>query len=59
MPDVEGKLVDEAKAQLEALDLLVRVVIVPENEGSIVADQNPEPGETVQQGQQVTLYAAD
>jgi serine/threonine-protein kinase len=59
MPDVEGMLVEDAKAQLEALDLIVRVVILPENEGAIVADQTPEPGVEVEQGEQVTLYAAD
>jgi eukaryotic-like serine/threonine-protein kinase len=59
MPDVEGMLVEEAKSDLEALDLLVRVVVLPENNGSIVADQDPEAGATVEQGQQVTLYAAD
>jgi serine/threonine protein kinase/beta-lactam-binding protein with PASTA domain len=52
---VIGLTTAEATAQLEALDLTVRVVHLPSG-GDRVAGQDPKPGETVQQGQEVTIY---
>ncbi len=56
MPDVRGKDVDEAQAQLEALGLHVRRVPIPGAAEGKVVGQDPEPGQTVEQGDTVTLY---
>jgi eukaryotic-like serine/threonine-protein kinase len=58
MPNVEGKTEAEAVAQLEGLDLRVRVVRVPNSDGQQVVSQRPDPGTTVRQGGQVTIYVA-
>lgn len=56
MPSVIGKPSADAKAQLEALDLVVDVQPVPGSEGDIVVGQIPKAGTTVQQGDTVTIY---
>jgi serine/threonine-protein kinase len=56
MPSVIGKPSADARAQLEALDLVVNVTQVPGSEGDIVVGQIPKAGATVQQGDTVTLY---
>jgi beta-lactam-binding protein with PASTA domain len=56
MPNVIGKDADQAKAQLEALGLTVKEVQVPGSIGNKVVGQKPDPGVTVQQGQEVTIY---
>jgi eukaryotic-like serine/threonine-protein kinase len=58
MPNVEGETEAEAVARLESLDLTVRVVQVPNSDGSNVVSQRPDPGTTVRQGHQVTIYVA-
>ena len=58
MPDVVGKTRAEAVAQLEGLGLIVREVEVPHSAGDQVVSQKPDPGTTVEQGQQVTVYVA-
>jgi beta-lactam-binding protein with PASTA domain len=58
MPNVEGQTEAEAVARLESLDLAVRVVQVPNSEGNTVVSQRPDPGTTVLQGGQVTIYVA-
>jgi eukaryotic-like serine/threonine-protein kinase len=56
MPSVIGKPSADARAQLEALDLVVSVKSVPGSEGDIVVGQIPKAGTTVQQGDTVTIY---
>jgi serine/threonine-protein kinase len=56
MPSVIGKPSGDARAQLEALDLIVSVKSVPGSEGDIVVGQIPKAGATVQQGDTVTIY---
>jgi eukaryotic-like serine/threonine-protein kinase len=58
MPDVVEMPTAETRSQLEGLGLVVRVVTVPNSSGAQVVSQDPDPGTTVQQGQQVTLYVA-
>jgi eukaryotic-like serine/threonine-protein kinase len=58
MPDVVEMPTAETRSQLEGLGLVVRVVTVPNSSGAQVVSQDPDPGATVQQGQQVTLYVA-
>jgi eukaryotic-like serine/threonine-protein kinase len=58
MPNAVGTGRDEAKSQLEALGLVVRVVSVPNSDGNQVVSQRPDPGQTVRQGQEVTIYVA-
>jgi serine/threonine-protein kinase len=58
MPDVVGQATGAAQAQLEGIGLVVRVVQVPNSDGDQVVSQRPNQGTTVQQGQQVTIYAA-
>jgi serine/threonine-protein kinase len=56
MPNVIGKDADQAKAQLETLGLTVKEVQVPGSIGNKVVGQSPDPGTTVHQGQEVTIY---
>jgi eukaryotic-like serine/threonine-protein kinase len=64
VPRVEGKPIAEAVAELEALDLEVRVIREPRprvgpfrrGEFGLVEAQNPQPGETLQRGGRVDLY---
>jgi beta-lactam-binding protein with PASTA domain len=58
MPDVVGKSRTEAMSQLEGLGLVVRVVEIPNSDGNQVVSQRPDPGITVRQGQQVSIYVA-
>jgi serine/threonine-protein kinase len=59
MPDVKGQPTAEAQALLEAQDLAVRVITLPDTSGSTVVGQRPAAGTIVKQGDTVTLYAAD
>ncbi len=56
VPDVVGRLVEDAQGALEEARLGARIVEVPsaEPEGTVVA-QNPRPGETARVGSQVRL----
>ena len=56
MPNVRGMDVDDAEARLEDLGLIVRRVPIPGAAEGKVVGQDPEPGTTVEQGQEVTLY---
>lgn len=56
MPNVVGMQREAAVAKLEALGLSVTVVEVPGTHGNQVVFQDPDPGVTVEQGQQVTIY---
>jgi eukaryotic-like serine/threonine-protein kinase len=64
MPAVRGKALDDARAELQALALQVRVVeqprpqIGPFRTGQFgrVEYQEPQPGEPVRRGETVTLY---
>jgi beta-lactam-binding protein with PASTA domain len=56
MPDVVEQTEAAARAQLEGVGLQVRVVDLPYSGGNVVVDSNPNPGETVQSGQLVTIY---
>ena len=56
MPTVVGSGRDQAVEELEALGLDVEVVVLPATTGNVVVGQQPTPGETVQEGQQVTIY---
>jgi serine/threonine protein kinase len=58
MPNVVGQVTDTARAQLEGVGLVVRVVEVPNSDGNQVVSQKPDQGTIVQQGQQVTIYVA-
>ncbi len=59
MPDVKGTSDDAATSRLEGMRLEVNVVTIPGTDGDQVVGQQPAPGKTVKQGQEVTLYAAD
>jgi serine/threonine-protein kinase len=56
MPNVKGTSSAQARAELEALDLLVTIKQVPGSTGDVVVGQIPQAGTTVQQGDTVTLY---
>jgi eukaryotic-like serine/threonine-protein kinase len=56
LPNVEEQTHDAAVATLQGLGLRIRVVDVPATQGNIVIDTNPEPGEIVQTGQEITIY---
>ena len=56
MPNVVEQTESAARAQLEGAGLQVRVVDLPYTGGNVVVDTNPNPGETVQTGQLVTIY---
>jgi beta-lactam-binding protein with PASTA domain len=56
MPNVEEQTQESAIGTLEGLGLRVRIVDVPETQGNLVIDQDPEAGTTVQTGQEVTLF---
>jgi beta-lactam-binding protein with PASTA domain/predicted Ser/Thr protein kinase len=57
MPNVVGMTREEAISELESLGLVVEVVVVPNNDPpNTVVYQDPIPGDTVEQGQTVTLY---
>jgi serine/threonine-protein kinase len=56
MPNVVGMQREAAVRRLEALGLSVKVVEIPGTEGDQVVYQDPDRGETVEQGQQVTIY---
>jgi beta-lactam-binding protein with PASTA domain/predicted Ser/Thr protein kinase len=56
MPNVVGMQREAAVRKLEALGLSVKVVEIPGTEGDQVVYQDPDRGETVEQGQQVTIY---
>ncbi|MGH2554205.1 MAG: PASTA domain-containing protein, partial [Actinomycetota bacterium] len=45
-----------AVARLEGLGLIVNIVEIPGTHGNQVVYQDPDPGVTVEQGQQVTIY---
>jgi serine/threonine-protein kinase len=55
VPDVRGRDVDDAKAQLVALGLRPEVRHVRGGRGRVVLDQDPSPGTTVRIGTTVTL----
>jgi len=56
MPNVVGEKAAQAKARLEALGLVVREVQVPGSINDTVVGQKPDPGTTVHQGEDVTIY---
>jgi serine/threonine-protein kinase len=56
MPDVVGMQREAAVAKLEGLGLIVNIVEIPGTRGNQVVYQDPDPGTTVEQGQQVTIY---
>ena len=56
MPKVVGMQREAAVTKLEALGLSVKVVEIPGTHGNQVVYQDPDPGVTVEQGQQVTIY---
>ena len=56
MPNVVGMQREAAVKKLEALGLTVKVVEIPGTSGNQVVYQDPDPGVTVEQGQQVTIY---
>lgn len=64
LPDVEGSGITQGVADLEALDLEVRVVTQPiprvgpfrRGQAGRVEAQVPRPGEAIQRGQRVDLY---
>jgi beta-lactam-binding protein with PASTA domain/predicted Ser/Thr protein kinase len=56
MPDVVGMQREAAVAELERLGLIVNIVEIPGTHGNQVVYQDPDPGVTVEQGQQVTIY---
>jgi eukaryotic-like serine/threonine-protein kinase len=58
MPNVVGQSTGAARAQLEDAGLVARVVEVPNSDGDQIVSQKPDQGTIVQQGQQVTIYAA-
>jgi beta-lactam-binding protein with PASTA domain len=47
---------EAAVKKLEGLGLSVKVVEIPGTHGNQVVYQDPDPGVTVEQGQQVTIY---
>jgi serine/threonine-protein kinase len=55
VPDVRGDEVGTAKAELEALGLVVRERHVSHGRGRVVLDQDPPPGRSVRLGTTVTL----
>jgi eukaryotic-like serine/threonine-protein kinase len=55
MPEVVGRNEGAARSQLEGLGLEVRIVQLPAG-GNRVVGQDPEPGVTVEAGQEVTIY---
>jgi len=56
MPSVIGKPSADARAELEALDLVVDLTQVPGSGGDVVVGQIPRAGTTVEQGDTVTVY---
>lgn len=56
MPDVIGMARAPAVSRLEGRGLRVRVVELPGSSGNTVVGQSPAQGETVESGQQVTIY---
>jgi serine/threonine-protein kinase len=58
MPRVIGLTTAEAKSTLEGLGLTVQVVVIPNSSGVKVVSQIPSAGNTVEQGQQVSIYVA-
>jgi eukaryotic-like serine/threonine-protein kinase len=56
MPNVVGMQREAAVQKLESLGLSVKVVAIPGTKGNQVVYQAPDPGITVEQGQQVTIY---
>jgi serine/threonine-protein kinase len=56
MPDVRGLTMEAAKAQLEALGLVVQVIVLPGTTGDQVVLQSPDPGTTVHAGDTVKIY---
>jgi serine/threonine-protein kinase len=59
MPDVGPLTEGQAVAKLEGLGLEVKVVQLPNTTGHNVVSQDPAPGKSVKQGEQVTIYVAD
>ncbi|HEX2068670.1 MAG TPA: Stk1 family PASTA domain-containing Ser/Thr kinase [Actinomycetota bacterium] len=57
MPNVIGMPVDDAQAQLEGMGLQVKVIRLPGFRGTDVKLQRPDSGATVQQGEEVSIYA--
>jgi eukaryotic-like serine/threonine-protein kinase len=56
MPNVVGSGRDQAVEELESLGLDVEVIVLPATTGNVVVGQQPTPGETVEEGLQVTVY---
>jgi serine/threonine protein kinase/beta-lactam-binding protein with PASTA domain len=56
LPNVEEQAQDGAVATLQGLGLRVKVVDVPVSQGNLVIDTNPEAGEIVQTGQEITIF---
>jgi beta-lactam-binding protein with PASTA domain len=58
IPSVVGQPTAQAKAELESLGLDVHVAVIPGSSGARVVSQLPGSGQTVHQGDSVTIYAA-
>jgi len=58
MPSVIGMDGTSARSKLEGLGLHVNLTQIPGSSGATVVGQIPDPGATVQQGQQVSIYVA-
>jgi beta-lactam-binding protein with PASTA domain/predicted Ser/Thr protein kinase len=56
MPNVQGMTREAGVEELESLGLEVRVTVIPSSSGNIVVGQTPAPGETVREGDTVTIY---
>ncbi|GAB3228732.1 Stk1 family PASTA domain-containing Ser/Thr kinase [Glycomyces halotolerans] len=62
MPDVRGDHIDDARALLEGDDYLFEVTVEEEQStesAGTVLGQNPEEGETLEKGSQVTLIVSE
>jgi len=56
MLNVVGMSKEAATAELQALGLTVKVVVVPGSNGDQVVGQLPDPGTIVHAGDTVTIY---
>ncbi len=57
MPDVVGMTATAAQERLEGLGLQVKVIRLPGFDGTDVRLQRPDPGTSVREGQEVSIYA--
>jgi serine/threonine-protein kinase len=67
VPDLRGQPVEEARAELAAMDLKVRVIRQPRprvgpfvrGEEGRVEELSPQPGSTIQRGERIDVYTFD